>query len=120
MSRLVEHARRELNRTDLLEKEGMYGDMLGHAVLELIEVFSKQGHSGMSASIVRQLFDKLSNFENLTPLTSNPDEWDDVSYQGNPLWQNKRNSAVFSNDGGKTWWHIDEDKNETEDRSKEE
>lgn len=65
MSRLVEHATSELRKHGLYDKDSDYDGMLGEGVEELIRVFSAQGHSGMSASMTRELFYKLSNFEEL-------------------------------------------------------
>ena len=105
---LVDHAESEVKRAGLLDKDADYGGMIGKAVLELMDTFSKQGHSGFSAQWVRELFNKLSNYETLTPLTNESDEWNDVSEMlDKPFWQNKRNPAVFSIDGGKTMYHVD-------------
>jgi len=61
MSNLKQHAQLELERIGAFSEEGdFYGGMTGKAVMELIEVFSEQGHSGMSASVVVQLFTKLA------------------------------------------------------------
>lgn len=65
MSRLIEHANKELTRVGLFDEDADYGGMLGEGVMELITVFANQGHSGMSAEMTRQLFHKLSNFEDL-------------------------------------------------------
>lgn len=106
---LVDHAERELKLAGLLEADSDYNGALGKAVLELIELFSKQGHSGFSATLVRELFNRCSNFENLTPITSNEEEWEDMSnYGGDPLWQSKRNPTYFSKDKGKTWYNLNE------------
>ena len=105
-----EHALYELDRAGLTDEDADYGGMVATAVLELIKTFSNQGHSGFSASMVRELFNKLTNFETLTEITSNPEEWGDVTEisDGKILFQNKRNPAIFSEDGGKTWWHVDD------------
>jgi hypothetical protein len=105
-----EHALYELNKAGLTGKDADYGGMIATAVLELIKTFSNQGHSGFSASMVREIFNKLSNFETLTEITSDPEEWEDVTEisDGQVLFQNKRNPAIFSKDGGKTWWHVDD------------
>jgi len=65
MSKLVEHAQKELSRVGLFDKDSDYGGELGKGVLELITTFAGQGHSGMSAQMCRELFHKLSNFETL-------------------------------------------------------
>lgn len=92
-SNLVAHARYEL---ELIGN----GPMIDDHVLEIVKIFSEQGHSGSSAVYTIKVIAKLLNFENLAPLTNNPDEWVLVFDNG---WQNKRNSAAFSSDGGKTY-----------------
>lgn len=93
MSNLTEFAKRELQAARLFDETGdFYGGMTGDAVMELIEKFSEQGHSGMSASIVIDLFNKLANFKPISPLTGEDDEWNEVA-EG--VFQNKRYSGVF-------------------------
>ena len=92
MSNLINHAKLELEKAGLFDKDGDYDGMIGEAVLELITVFSKQGHSGCSASLVSDIFNKLSRFKPLTPLTFEDDEWNEI---GENQYQNKRNSSVF-------------------------
>jgi hypothetical protein len=60
MSRLVEHATKELVRVGLLDHDADYDGQLGVDVLELMIVFAKQGHSGSSAEITIELFTKLA------------------------------------------------------------
>lgn len=88
MSNLIDHAKRELVGYD----DSLYGDMLPKAVLELLEVFSNQGHSGMSAPLVVQMFSKLAMFEPLGPLTGEDSEWNEVT---DDVLQNNRCSTVF-------------------------
>jgi hypothetical protein len=108
---LISHAKKELKLAGLFDKDSDYNGLIGKAVMDLMKTFSKQGHSGLSAAWVRELFFKLTNFQNLTPITSQPNEWENVSdISDEILYQNKRNPAIFSNDGGKTWWNVD-DKN---------
>lgn len=107
----IDHAEYELRRAGLFDDDSDYNGMIGRAVLELMKVFSEQGHSGFSAAWVRDLFNKLSNFETLTPITSDPEEWMDCREYCSDckdMWQNKRNPAVFSYDGGKTWKNVDD------------
>jgi hypothetical protein len=66
--------------------------------MELIEVFSKQGHSGCSAPMVAELFHKLANYQPLQPITGKDEEWVDVSLHSDTReswYQNKRCSALF-------------------------
>lgn len=109
MGNLLEHAERELRLAGLFDADSDYDGHLGVAALELLELFGKQGHSGSSASMVRELFIKLSMYQNLTPLTSNPEEWEDIAeHMGRPMWHSKRNPVCFSEDGGKTWWNVND------------
>ena len=65
-------------------------------VLELLEKMSEQGHSGFSASILIHLFDKLSRFLPLTPLTGSDDEWMEITEEdGEKLFQNRRCPHIF-------------------------
>lgn len=109
MNMMTEHAKKELELAGLLDEDSDYNGMLGKSVLELMEVFTKQGHSGASASLTIEVFTKLAKYENLTPITSNPDEWMDISEMSeSPMWQSKRNPYLFSTDGGKTWYNVDD------------
>ena len=111
MSNLVKHAENELKLAGLFDKDSDYEGMLGDAVLELVKVFAKQGHSGFSANMTLQLFNEVANFKNLTPIGKDKDEWMDVSEMSSePMWQNKRRGTTFSRDGGKTWYDIDDPK----------
>lgn len=99
---LVEHARREL---ELLGEEPDTIDWF----CRVIEEFASFGHSGGSAFVCIPLLNDLLQFKNLTPLTDNPDEWEDMSeMSGYPVWQNKRNSEAFSEDGGKKYSLLSE------------
>jgi len=89
---LIEHAKHELELNGMFDKNADYGGALAESVMELIEVFSKQGHSGRSASMVSDLFNELSRFKPISPLTGKDDEWCEIA---DGIFQNKRNSAVF-------------------------
>jgi hypothetical protein len=71
--------------------------------MSLIDLFASQRHSGYSASWAIDLFAKLANYENITPLTSDPEEWMLVD---DDMWQNLRNSECFSTDGGVTYYKL--------------
>lgn len=108
-SNLRIHARRELSLAGLDQPDSDYDGMLAAAVLELITTFADQGHSGYSASLLADLFGRLARYEPLTPLTYAPDEWhrhEGLGPDGGDLWQNVRDSRVFSVDGGVTHYDV--------------
>ncbi len=106
---LVAHAKRELELAGLFEDDPDYDGMIGNAVMELIEAFANQGHSEFSASMVRDIFTRVSNFKTLTPITSDPAGWHDVSeVSGRHMLQSLRDPAIFSVDDGATWYSIDD------------
>lgn len=105
MSNLVEHARRELELLGQTDEDPAFAASLVAAVAAFA---SYDGHSGGSASAAADMLSRLLRYEPLTPVTSDPDEWEDRSeISGTPLWQNRRDSRTFSTDGGATW-HIAE------------
>lgn len=109
MSNLVKYAEEELKRAGWFDEDSDYDGEIGNAALEIVKIFSKQGHSGTSAEIVTSLVERLLRYEPLTPLTYEPDEWMDVSKEsGHPMWQNKRKFSTFSEDGGKTHYDIND------------
>ncbi len=108
-SNLVRHAEFELRRAGLFDKDSDYDGMLGEAVLELMYVFAAHGHSGYSAHRCAELFYNVARYRTLTPITSDPNEWGDVTPEmGKPMWQNKRDSRYFSDNGGETYHNIDD------------
>lgn len=117
-SNLVQYAWREMQIVGGLDDE--WQCEIVDNILELIERFSKQGHSGTSARYVLECVTQLMNFQPLTPLTGENSEWDDVGMGEHECWQNNRFSEVFkdsrdgqaywsqgrifSDDGGQSWF----------------
>lgn len=100
MSNLTEYAKSEL----LLLNGGKgpdneYDQMMHDAILEMVETFAKQGHSGFSASWTIACLKKLLAFEPLTPLTGEDSEWNDIGGG----WQNRRCSHVFKGVNGRAY-----------------
>jgi len=117
---LVDHAKKELELAGLFKKDSDYNGMIGKAVMELMKCFSGQGHSGFSAGMVLDLFRRLGKWEQLTPVTDDPKDWNDVSEMSGDkkkLWQSKRNPSYFSENGGKSYYNV-EDKKRKKNRSK--
>lgn len=100
MSNLVEYAKRELKAAELLDSDDEMDALMATCVLQLVEAFSKQEHSGFSAGYCLHLFKQLASFKPLVPLSGNDDEWMEV---GEGMWQNKRAATVFKAADGKAY-----------------
>lgn len=102
---LVKHARREL---ELVGNDANFNE----SIIKAVEGFASYGHSGGSASVAINILNDLLQFKNLTPLTNDPKEWmyvaDEIWGEPGGIWQNRRNSEAFSNDGGKTYYLLSE------------
>lgn len=108
-SNLVRHARFELQRAGMYDSDSDYDGMIGECAEELVRTLALQRHSGGSLNYTLAIFDRLAHFKTLTPITSDPAEWMNVSEASgdNPMWQNKRSPSVFSKDGGAMWYDLD-------------
>ena len=102
----VEHAKKEFLHAGykpIEEEEDGPNKWIQENVLELLEVFAKQGHSGSSANYAVSCFSKLALQKPLTSIKCTDDEWNDVSKatDGREMFQNNRLSSVFKegNDG---------------------
>ena len=96
MSVLLDYAKDELKRIGMIDSGEPYNDLASKAILDLIELFDSQGHSGFSAPYVIGAFSRLAMFKPLSPLTGEDDEWNPVGDE----FQNKRYSSVFKNKDG--------------------
>ena len=97
MSNLVDYAKDELKRIGMIDSGEPYNDCITKAILDLIELFASQGHTGFTAPYVINAFSRLAMFKPLSPLTGEDDEWNDT---GDGHLQNKRYSAVFKDKNG--------------------
>lgn len=102
---LTDYATNELELAGLLDNDSDYGGMLGRAVLEIVDTFSKQGHSGSSALAAIDLVSKLLQYQPLTPLTYEDHEW---MKHDEKTWQHRRKFSIFSDDQGDSWYDLDE------------
>ena len=105
MSEMMKWAEQELRYAgyDINDPEDGPNRWLAEGTLELLKVFSEQGHSGMSAPYAISLFEKLASWKPITPLTGEDDEWGEP-YDREGTRQNKRNSAVFKRADGQADW----------------
>lgn len=104
MSNLIEHAKREFKAIGYIpldqEQEDGPNKWIQENLIELLEVFSKQGHSGFSAGYCINAFNKLARFEPLASLTGEDWEWQEV---GTGTWQNIRCGRVFKDEHGQAY-----------------
>lgn len=96
MSNLVDYAKDELKRIGMIDSGEAYNDWATKAILDLIELFASQNHSGFSAPYVASMFYRLAMFKPASPLTGEDDEWEDVGH----CLQNKRCFTVFKDKDG--------------------
>ena len=101
MSKLLEYAKRELDRIPK-DADGMQ-EMINKDILEIVAIFSDQGHSGFSARYAISKIRRLLCWKPITPLSGEADEWNELSHGS---CQNKRCSSVFKNEDG-TYHDID-------------
>lgn len=101
---LVKHAKIELGRLDI-EPE------LKASLVAAIKGFTTYAHSGGLVGWAIETLTRLLSFENLASLNSiaeDPTEWINHSDKPElPVWQNRRNSKVFSDDGLTYYWVED-------------
>ena len=89
---LYAHAVRELP-----EAKDEMQQLMNECLLQMVLVFSSQGHSGFSSGYAISALTKLLAFEPLRPLTGEDSEWNEI---GTGVWQNNRCSHVFKDDTG--------------------
>jgi hypothetical protein len=104
-SNLVKHARHELER---IGEEPAVIDWYCRVIAE----YASFGHSGGSAWATSQVLGELLSFKPLAPLTNDWTEWHhhgpEMLGGENGLWQNKRDGRAFSEDGGETYYLVDD------------
>lgn len=108
----LERAKKEMRRAGLYDADASYGQgEIAECVVALLDTWHRQGHSGGSAGMTLEIFNRLVEHKRLAPITDDPAEWMNVSEYSpsDPgTWQNLRQSTCFSLDGGKTYYDIDE------------
>lgn len=97
MSSLTLFAEEELERIGMGKNSKDENKLMHDHIIHMVEEFSKEGHSGFSASYALGILTKLLDWKPLTPLTGEDSEWNDVSdlANGRQVFQNRRCSRVF-------------------------
>jgi len=93
MSQLLAHAKAEFDLAGVSEEERK-------EVMELLECFARQGHSGGSAPITLDVFHKLAMYKPLSEITDANADWQEVAPV---IFQSRRLSSLFKdalNPGG--------------------
>ena len=107
MSKLNEHAKMEFKAAGWLDDTGAYKDEMQGAIcehlLELLTVFSNEGHSGSTAPYTIDLFQRLAMFKPIAPLTGEDWEWTEHDHGNGVMYQNKRCSSVFKDEDGECY-----------------
>ena len=100
----LEYAKSELDLIGLTEDstDEMNRDMR-KCILEIMQKFADQGHSGFSAGYAVNILNKLLRYEPLTPLTGEDDEWIELGYDSELKYQNKRFGQVFKDADGRAY-----------------
>lgn len=97
--KLIDYAKEELTRIGMIGSGEPYNDAISKDILDLIELFASQGHSGFTAPYTINTFARLAMFKPLSPLTGEDDEWQEQF----GMIQNKRCFSVFKEKDGKAY-----------------
>lgn len=111
---LRQHAEKELS---LIDMEKNYPDAYNtlKVIVDTLEDF-REKCGEREAAYIMDLFEMIIRGDNLAPITDDPDEWEykkDATQTGNDLWQNNRNSNIYSSDGGRTWFDLSDPHSQT-------
>jgi hypothetical protein len=104
MGNILEHYKREIEKSGLLDSDSDYGGFIGKSLIELCETICNQEHSGASFHRTVALFSRLMETSILTPLQGTDDEWVDVAPD---CYQNHRRPSVFKNKATGEAYDID-------------
>ena len=97
----VDHAKREVEymRTDSGDSPD---DWMANHIIDMVRVFSVEGHSGSSAPHAIGCLEKILSFKPLLPLTGDESEWGEpINAEGTR--QNKRYGGLFINADGSAY-----------------
>lgn len=99
-SNFLKHAEREL---EFLDTDDDMNQEMRKDILQMIVMFSSQGHSGFSANYAQSVLRPLLRYEPIGPLTGEESEWGSP-YDESGTRQNKRCGGVFKSRDGKSYY----------------
>ena len=105
MTNLVDHARRELAAIN-------EDPEISKGLLKVIQAYADMKLHAETTAETIQTLNALLEFQHLTDLTDDPEEWYQHEMLDGTFWQNKRNGGAFSRDGGKTYYLTEEGANQ--------
>ena len=98
---LHEHAVNELSLIDDGSEEQQW---VNKSIINIVDAFADQGHSGFSAKYSLNLLSRLLNFYPINPITDSEDEWGKWhGPEGKKSRQAKRYSALFQDEDGSVY-----------------
>ena len=102
---ILKFAEQELDRIGMTaDSDDEMNVAMREHLLHMVNEFSKEGHSGFSASYALGCLEKLLDWKPLSPLTGEDDEWNCIRHMGDdPVYQNKRCSRVFKGADGRAY-----------------
>lgn len=119
MSTFLNYAKSEFDIIGMTEdSEDEINQDMRKCILDIVQMFADQGHSGFSASYAINILEKLLRYEPLSPLTGEDSEWTAIDYGDEIAYQNKRCGRIFKDTDGRAYdidgkvfwdWYTDED-----------
>ncbi len=110
---LIEHAAYELHKAKIANSDDPELKQVAINTMALIRRIDKMNMSEKQLEYTLQAFQGLANHQPLSPITTDPDEWekfeikrknvDTDEEEVRVIWQSRRMPSLFSEDEGKTF-----------------
>ena len=98
---MLDYAKQELLLAGYLPTDLGYSRRTQAALLQLLKAFEAQGWLTSEAPGILDMFQKLGQYQPLSPLTGGNEEW--VEVETGTKWRNKRCSTVFKEATGRAY-----------------
>lgn len=107
-SKIIKHARFELERAGLFDKNNpLHGGHIGRGTLAMVNSLMdwSKGDKAMMETMIMSI-NQIVSGELLSPPTTDPGEWEPVEGATPGTVRNKRSPMYVSEDNGKHWMHL--------------